>query len=217
MRNIGGGLFASRLPWGNLLVALDDKFRHPEQRAFVFRRGEIRDRGFRLNREGVGAQQSGFHGVIALQNVEDVLVANADEPSLAHDGFNGLPFMHGAVVEGVDDRHGDFAFAEVAADGFAEDFFAGGEVEHVVHNLEGHADAVTVLAELFDLFGRSAAENSAQAHADGEEAGGFAIDEVEMFLQGNKPAEFFNLEKLSLDHFLRELDQGIEDVEVTFG
>ena len=50
--------------------------------------------------------------------------------------------------------------------------------------------------------------------ADGEEASGFAVDEVEMAVTGDERAELLHLDKLSFDHLLGEVGEQIEDVEV---
>ena len=51
-------------------------------------------------------------------------------------------------------------------------------------------------------------------HADGKEAGGFAIDEIEVAVAGDQRAELFDLQEFAFDHLLGEIGEQIEDVEV---
>ena len=90
----------------------------------------------------------GVDGFVAVEDGEDVLVSDAVEGALLEDGLNlGSAPSVGAVLEGVDDGEGGFAFAQVAGDGLAEDDFGGGEVEDVIGDLEGHADGAAVFAQ----------------------------------------------------------------------
>ena len=57
-------------------------------------------------------------------------------------------------------------------------------------------------------------EDSAELHADGEEAGSFAIDEIEVAIAGDQRAELFDLKEFAFDHLLGEIGEQIEDVEV---
>ena len=52
----------------------------------------------------------------------------------AGDQFAGFAM---AIFHGVDQRKSDFAFFQIAEDGFAELFAGGGEIEQVVHELKG--------------------------------------------------------------------------------
>ena len=73
---------------------------------------------------------------------------------------------------------------------------------------------MAVFAELLNLLGGGAAENAAQLHADGKQAGRLAIDEIEVFLERDRLAEPLDLQEFAFDHLLGEVDQGIEDGEV---
>ncbi len=72
----------------------------------------------------------------------------------------------------------------------------------------------SVESEFFLLLGEGAAEDGAQAHADGKQAGGLAVDEVEVLVEGDEAAEFFHLQQLAFDHHLGEVDEGVEDAEI---
>ena len=69
------------------------------------------------------------------------------EAAVGEDGADGFAVGSGAALEGVDDGEGGLAFAEVAGYRFAEDVFGGGEVEHVVDDLEGEAGFLAEGAE----------------------------------------------------------------------
>ena len=163
---------------------------------------------------------------MTVEDLENFRVGDAVEAAVCEDGANGLAIGAGAALERMDDGEGGFAFAEVGGDGFAEDIFGGGEVEDVIDDLEGEAEVAAVLAHAeFDAGGRvsveflgfgALAEGRAELHGDLEEAGGLAINEVEVLLLVDEVAELLDLEQLALDHLLGERDEEIEDVEVSF-
>ena len=109
---------------------------------------------------------------------------------------------------------GGLAFAQIAGHGLAQNFFGGGEVEHVVDDLESQADGAAVGGELASWASVAPAKHRAQAHGDGEEAGGLAKDEVVVLGFGDGFAELLNLQQLAFDHLLGEADEQVEDAEV---
>ena len=149
-----------------------------------------------------------------MQDLENVGVGYAVEGAVAQDGLDLGAFFRSAALERMDHGHRDFAFAQIAGDGLAEHIFRGGEVEHIVDDLEGHAEVASVLAERGFLLGSGAAEDGAQAHADGEQACRLAVDEVEMLVERDELAELFHLQQFAFDHLLREFDEGVEDAEI---
>src|SRR5208337_2994038 len=96
----------------------------------------------------------------------------------------------------------------------AQRFFRGGEVEHVINNLESHAEIAAIFGKPPLIGVAGAGENSAHLHADGKQARGLAIDELEVLVHRDGLAETVDLEQFALDHFLGEVDEGVEDVEV---
>ena len=62
-------------------------------------------------------------------------------------GFDQLALFRKSRFECVDQWQRDFAFAQIIAHGLAEHLFAGGEIEHIVHKLEGHAEVPGEVAE----------------------------------------------------------------------
>src|ERR1700674_5815100 len=62
-----------------------------------------------------------------------------------------------------------------------------------------------------------AAQDAAEASAAAEEASGLVGGEFQGFVLGDvDAADFFELQEFAFDHFLREIDQDIEDVEIAF-
>ena len=67
------------------------------------------------------------------------------------------------------------------------------------------------------MFFVEAAEDSAEARAAAEEAGGFVGGEFEgVFFGDVDAADFFELEEFAFDHFLGEIDEDVEDAEIAF-
>jgi len=65
------------------------------------------------------------------------------------------------------------------------------------------------------VFFVEAAENSAEAGAAAEEARGFVGGELQGVVFGDvDAADFFELEEFAFDHFLGEIDEDVEDVEI---
>ena len=62
-----------------------------------------------------------------------------------------------------------------------------------------------------------ATQNSAEACAAAEEASGFVGGKFQGIVFGDvDAADFFKLEEFAFDHFLGEIDQDVEDVEISF-
>ena len=67
------------------------------------------------------------------------------------------------------------------------------------------------------MFFVEAAEDSAEARAAAEEARGFVGGKFQGVVFGDvDTSDFFELEEFAFDHFLGEIDQDIEDVEIAF-
>ena len=143
-------------------------------------------------------------------------MGDAIEGAIAQDGLDLAALGGGAVLERVNDGHGGFAFPQVAGYGLAQYALRGGEVEHIVHDLESHAEVASVLAQALFLLHRGAAQHAADSHAHREQARRFAIDQIEMLLQRNQLAEFFHLEQFAFDHLLGQVDEDVDDAEIAF-
>jgi len=67
------------------------------------------------------------------------------------------------------------------------------------------------------VFFVEAAENTTEPRAAAEEASGFVVGKFQGVVFGDvDAADFFELEEFALDHFLREIDEDVEDVEIAF-
>src|SRR5208337_3107022 len=49
-----------------------------------------------------------------------------------------------------------------------------------------------------------------------EQAGGFAIDQVEVLIERNQLAQLFHLQQFAFDHLLRQIDERVENAEIAF-
>ena len=161
-----------------------------------------------------------FGGVIkraiAVQDRQNICVRHSIEGAVVQDGLNPLALGVGATLQRVDDGHGGFAFAQVAGNWLTQHTLGCGEVEHVVHDLEGYAQVAPVLAKPVLLDRGSAAKNAADSHAHREQARRLAINQVEMLLQRDRLAELLHLQQFTLDQLLRQFDQYIENAKIAF-
>src|SRR5947209_5278996 len=114
----------------------------------------------------------------------------------------------------MDNCHGHFAFAQVAGHGLAEHVFGGGEVEHVINNLEGHSQVAAIFAEAVLFLFRSSGDDGAHAHADRKQASGLAVDKVKVLVERDALAQLLDLQQLALDHLLGKINEHVEDAEV---
>jgi len=120
-----------------------------------------------------------------------------------------------AVFHGINQRQSDFAFFQIAEDGFAELLAGSGEVQKIVNELKSKARIAAIFGEGFFVDVAEATQNSAEAGATAKEAGGFVSGELEgVFFGDVHAADFGELQEFAFDHFLGEIDEDIENVEV---
>lgn len=149
-----------------------------------------------------------------MEDLEDLRMGDAVEAAVGEHCSDGFPVCSRPALEGVDDGERGLAFAEVGGYGLAQDVFGGGEVKDVVDDLEGETEVAAVLAELgLDLL-TGMCDRGAELHGDAEEAGGLAVDEVEVLFLVDEVAELLHLEEFAFDHLLGEGDEEVEDAEV---
>ena len=84
----------------------------------------------------------------------------------------------------------------VVADGLAELGFGPGDVEHVVDDLEAHAEVLTELRQRVERVGRDVAHHAADAARGGHQRRGLALDRGEVRVLGAVGVE----EVLQLEH-----------------
>jgi hypothetical protein len=138
-----------------------------------------------------------------VKNVHDLAVSYTVESALAKNGFDSDAFPRRAALQGMNDCHGYFALAQIAGHRLAQNFLRGSEVEHIVDNLESHAEVVAVARYSLLLSGSGLAENCAQPHANRKQASRFPIDEIEMLIEADELAKLFHLQQFALNHLLR--------------
>ena len=189
---------------GGLFFAGDDELGEPEESSLEVVVGEILELGYGMIGEADRFLIGGIDGFVAGEDGENVLMGDAVEGSLFEDSLNLRALARSAVLKGVDHRESGLAFSQIAGYGLAENRLGGREVEYVISDLESHADRASVLPEEELLFLGSSAQNSAELHANREEAGRLAVDKVEVAIAGDQRSELFNLEEFALDHLLGE-------------
>lgn len=101
------------------------------------------------------------------------------------------------VLQEVEHGQGEFAFGDIGAEGFADGFFVADEVDAVVVDLVGGAEFEAVLAHGLDGGFWLLVEVGAELGGDGEEGGGFHLDDAEVFRHGEAEVET----ALSLEDF----------------
>src|ERR1700731_3784827 len=120
---------------------------------------------------------------VALGDIEYLRLGYAVESAVAENSLNLSALFGRATLERVDDRHGHFALTQIAGHGLPENAFRSCQIENVVDDLECHAEIASVLPKRVFLFRRCPAKNRAHPHADGKQASGLAVDEIEMLVE----------------------------------
>src|SRR5215472_559220 len=119
------------------------------------------------------------------------------------------------VLHRVNQRQRNFAFLQVAKNRLAELLRGGGEIEKIVDQLERQPGVLAVVGErLLFLFAQTA-KHRAKARAAAEQARRFVGGQAQrIFLGYVDTANFFELNQLAFDHFLRQVDKDVENAEI---
>ena len=169
---------------------------------------------------GLGVGAGRVHGVgdgaVPLQNLQNLRVRDAGEAAFGEHRADGLAVGPGAALQRVDDGQRRLALAQVAGHRLAQDVFGGGQVQHVVHDLEGQPQVAPILTQ--QRFGLlvGVGNRSAQLHGDAEQARRLAEDQVEVLLFVDQVAQLLHLQQLALHHLLGQRDQQLQHSEVAF-
>src|SRR4051812_21972276 len=155
-----------------------------------------------------------FNRTVSFERCEYVVMLDSVEAALVEDGFDYSALFRRAPVDRMNHRHGDFAFPQVTGDWFSQNVFRRGEIQHVVDDLKRESQIAAVFAQSVFIGIACAAQYCTKLHGDGEEAGGLAIDEIEMFRLADDAAESFHLHQFALDHLLGKTDEQIENSQV---
>ena len=97
--------------------------------------------GFGLHEfmDQTGAFLGPLDSFVLIKDVQNFAEGNLVVIAVGKNGFDQLAFFGVGGFERIDERQSYFAFAQIVADGLAEYFFARGEVEDIVDQLEGDA------------------------------------------------------------------------------
>src|ERR1035438_8182745 len=131
---------------------------------------------------------------MAIEDGDDVRWSNSVEAAIAQHRVNRYLLGWSAMLKRVQNGHRGFAFAQIAGDRLAQRFFRGRKVEHVVNDLKSHAKIAAIFGEPPLIGFAGAGENSAHLHADGKQARGLAVDELEVLVHRDGLAETLDLE-----------------------
>ncbi len=134
-----------------LLIACYNEIGNPEQCALEIRVGQGSKGLARLRCVAIRGGHRVFDGTVAVKDFTNLLAAYILKAAIVEDALNCLTLTRRAMIEGVNDGEGGFAFAQIAGDGLAEYFFSRCEVQHIVDNLERKTDRTSVCCELFFL------------------------------------------------------------------
>src|ERR1700679_1990705 len=122
-----------------LFLSRYNKIRHPEERAFEVRLRESGEGLARLLSVALGYFHGIRHRAVALEDLLNLLPGDVLKAAIVEHALNELALRGGSLIPCVNDGQRRFALAQVACDGLAENFFGCGQVENIVHDLEGEA------------------------------------------------------------------------------
>src|SRR5579863_8169326 len=196
-------------------VAVGNQIRQHAQGALVWAVREFIDDLAGMIGELLSAFARALNAAAALHHRVDIREGSGIVRPVAEHHGNLLAFGRRRVLQRVDQRESDLALLQISADGLAQGLFAGSEVEHVVDQLERHAEVPGEFAQF--LFGRrfGARRHRAELGAGGEKACGLAVGNFHAVRFGDvDAADTVELNQLAFDHHLGEADEQIEDMEV---
>ena len=91
-------------------------------------------------------------------------------------------FDLGVMGERQDKRQGRIAVSEISPGGLAGPVAVTGHVQHIINNLEGHAQAIAGLGQPLHHLRRSSGQMGSHARALGKQRGGFAFDDFQIIV-----------------------------------
>src|SRR5215469_1105940 len=107
-------------------LALDHKFRHPQQHALDLRVREGADRFTRRRGELVGLSIRGIDRTIAIQNGNDVCWSYAIKPTVSQHRLDCRSLFRCTPLHRVEDRERGLTFAQIARYRLAQHFLRSG-------------------------------------------------------------------------------------------
>ena len=114
----------------------------------------------------------------------------------------------------MDERQRHLAFAQIAADRFADRRRIADEIQQIVHQLKRDPEVEAVLAQRLLTLAADVAEHAANLRAPTEQVRRLAPDDVEvLFLVDVRVAILGELIQLALDHLQRHVAQHADDLE----
>src|SRR5579884_3493632 len=150
-----------------------------------------------------------------MQDREDFFPRDAAERAFFHYRGNLRLLLGGAPVQQINESQSYLTFAQIVPNRLAQHRLARGEVQKIVHELEGHPQISAVLSQEVLLPLILVPEHRAQTRASAEQAGRFAVDQIQMLLNRDiQPTDHPQLDQFTFHHQLRQLNQNVEDMEV---
>src|SRR5690242_13382394 len=160
-----------------LTVAIRYQIRHRQQSLLVRRVRKSADDLASFFREHPGPLSRPLHASVAMQDVQNFSERNLIVVAVSEHGFHQLALLRLGGFQSVDERQRDFALAQIVAHGFAQDFFARGEIQNVVDQLERDAQVPGVFAQPGLVRVSCSLRQSSQTRAGGKQAGRLAVDQ----------------------------------------
>src|SRR5438046_2244940 len=96
---------------------------------------------------------------VSLEDIEYLRVGYAVESTVAENRLNLSALLRRATLERVDDRHGHFSLTQIAGNGLSENAFRRCQIEHIVDDLECHAEIASISPKRVFLFQRRSVDD----------------------------------------------------------
>src|ERR1700688_3313946 len=121
-----------------------------------------------------------------------------------------------AVFHRVDEGQRDFAFFQIAKHGLSKLLCRGSKIQQIIDQLKGQTGVAAVICESLFFFSFESGQDRSEPGTSAEEARGFIGSQTHGVIFGDiNAADLFELNELAFHHFLREIDQHIEDAEIS--
>ena len=121
----------------------------------------------------------------------------------------------GLLLEEVEEGQGQGALQQIAAGWFAKGHFIAGEIEYIIHDLEGHAKVVAIVTQLLDHSFTKASKDGGPFGGGTEEAGRLRIDPLIVGIFGLiEVVAILQLVQLTIDNYLQGVAKETNHTEI---
>src|SRR5688500_7843443 len=161
-----------------------------------------------------GARIGQLGGPRFLQQPQQLAPLLGGDRALGDDRADERVGLVVAALTQKDDRQRDLALAQVTTNGLAQRLLVGGVVEQVVHQLKGHPEVESVVAQRGLALRPDVTEQAADLRAATEEERGLATNDLEVLLFGDVDiSRLRELIELTFDHAERDVAEQAHQIE----